>query len=94
MLSDFPPDGPFRPRSGVSSSALLRVASLRDALLMIAGAYEGISIVLSNPGGLRGPVVMSIGAGRRFARERNREDACQRADRQALGLKLQLSFGC
>ena len=50
VLSDFRPDSPFRPRSGVSSSASLRVASLRDALLMVAGAWEGISCVESNPG--------------------------------------------
>ena len=43
-------------------------------------------------GGLRGPVVMSVGAGCRQSRQQNREDASQRADRQALRLKLQLSF--
>lgn len=90
MLSDFPPVEPFRPRSGVSSSALLRVAFL---LLMVAGARERRSCCRIL-GGLRRPVVMSIGAGCRFSRQRNREDACQRADRQALGLKLQSSFGC
>jgi hypothetical protein len=75
--SDFPPLSPFRPSSGVSSSAALRVAFLRDVLLMIAAGWvSGVVVYVESwERSANGRVVMlNIEAGCRFRVRVNRED--------------------
>jgi hypothetical protein len=77
LLSDFPPADPFRPRSGVSSSAPLRVASLRDTLLMVARV--GGSRVIESWKGARTGSYVNWGGVQRIASAKpgGREPACR-----------------